>query len=672
MLLRGISATLAIFIILLAFSCGGSSSKEKDAMAQVAYAGKVNAPDFPAGLEWLNTARPISIKDLRGKVVLLDFWTYCCINCMHVIPELKRLEAKYPNELVVIGIHSAKFTTEQGTDNIRQAILRYGLEHPVVNDKDFQVWNSYAANSWPTFMIIDPEGKVVGRHSGEGIFELFDGVIGGIVKDFGAQGKMDRTPLKLALEKDRAPKSLLAYPGKIAADSVGGTLYITDSNHNRVIILSSSDFSVSDVVGEGSEGLEDGSFEEARFNKPQGITVAGDVLYVADTENHAIRKIDLRARKVTTLAGAGRQAREYNVSGKGTDVELNSPWDLLLHNGKLFIAMAGPHQLWTLDLRTLEAKPYAGSGRENIVDGKLLSAALAQPSGITTDGKKLYFADSEVSAVRSADLDPAGSVETIVGEGLFEFGDKDGRGKDVRLQHPIGILYHDRSLYVADTYNNKIKRIDPVTKRSETFIGTGRAGMADGPAKEATLNEPNGLTYAHGKLFITDTNNHLLRLYDFASGRLSTVQFRNSDKLVMRAGKVESAFEGDVVTLDSQTVAAGNGEVRVSVSIPTGYKLNNGAPFYIGYSAEDGSVVAVDSTRREQNIEDPQFPILLPARFSEGTTTLKVDLVVYYCEKEKESLCLVKPLRLVVPVAVNHGPGTSRITLEYAIGATRR
>ncbi len=672
MLLRGLSAALAIAVILLSSSCGGSSSKEKNVMAQVSYPGKVNAPDFPPGLQWLNTARPLFMRDLRGKVVLLDFWTYCCINCMHVIPELKQLEAKYPNELVVIGVHSAKFTTEQGTENIRQAILRYGLEHPVVNDKDFLIWNSYAANSWPTLMIIDPEGKVVGRHSGEGIFELFDGIIGGIVKDFGAQGKINRTPLKFALERDRAPKSLLSYPGKIAVDVAGQTLYVTDSNHNRVIILSSSDFSVSDVVGEGSEGLKDGSFEEARFNKPQGIAVAGDALYVADTENHAIRKIDLRARKVTTLAGTGRQAREYNVSGKGTDVELNSPWDILLHKGKLYIAMAGPHQLWTLDLTTLEAKPYAGSGRENIVDGKLLLAALAQPSGITTDGKKLYFADSEVSAVRSADLDPSGSVETVVGEGLFEFGDKDGRGKEVRLQHPIGILFHDRHLYVADTYNNKIKRIDPATGRSETLVGTGKAGMADGPAKEATLNEPNGLIYANGKLIITDTNNHLLRLYDFASDRLSTAQFRNSDKLVMRAPEAGSAFGGEVVTLDGQTAAAGKGEVRVSVTIPDGFKLNDSAPFYIAYSAKDGSIVAVDSTEREQNIQNPQFPIVLPVRFSVGETTLRVDLVVYYCEKEKETLCLVKPIRLVIPVTVHPGPGGASIALNYAIGAAQR
>lgn len=672
MLLRGISSTLAISIILLGSSCGGSSSKEKNAMTQVSYAGRVNAPDFPGGLEWLNTDHPLSLKDLRGKVVLLDFWTYCCINCMHVIPELKQLEAKYPNELVVIGVHSAKFTTEQGTENIRQAILRYGLEHPVVNDKDFQVWNSYTANSWPTFVIIDPEGKVVGRHSGEGVFELFDGVIGGIVKEFDARGAINRTPLTFALEKERVPKSLLSFPGKIAVDSAGRTLYVTDSNHNRVIILSASDFSVLDVVGDGSAGLQDGSFLDSRFNKPQGIAATGDALYVADTENHAIRKIDLRARTVQTLAGTGHQAREYNIAGRGKDVALNSPWDLLLHDGKLYIAMAGPHQLWTLNLTSLEAKPYAGSGREDIVDGKLLSAALAQPSGITTDGQKLYFADSEVSGVRSADLDADGNVETIVGEGLFEFGDIDGRGKQVRLQHPIGILYHDRALYVADTYNNKIKRIDPATKRSETFIGTGTAGMADGPARVATLNEPNGLVYVNGKLIITDTNNHLLRLYDFSTGRLSTPQIRSSDRLVMRGGKADATFGGELVLLGSQTVSPGAGEVRVSVSIPDGYKLNNEAPFYIGYASGDGSIVAIDSTKREQNIENPQFPIVLPARFSEGKTTLWIDLVVYYCEKEKEALCLVKPLRLEVPVTVGPGPGPARIALTYALASAQR
>src|SRR5579859_4163026 len=193
--------------------------------------GRVAAPEFPTGLQWLNTDRPLTLKELRGKVVVIDFWTYCCINCMHIIPDLKKLEAKYRKELVVIGVHSAKFTNEKDTENIRQAIRRYEIEHPVINDKDLAVWNLYGANSWPTVLLIDPDGNVVGGKGGEGIFEPFDQAIAAVIKEFDAKGKINREPLKLSLEKDRAAKTVLSYPGKIAADPKGERLFISDSDN---------------------------------------------------------------------------------------------------------------------------------------------------------------------------------------------------------------------------------------------------------------------------------------------------------------------------------------------------------------------------------------------------------------------------------------------------------
>ena len=653
----------AVFLLV---SCVDQSLNGSNAMAQVAYAGKVNAPDFPEGLEWLNTDHPISLKDLRGKVVLLDFWTFCCINCMHVIPDLKKLESKYPNELVVIGVHSAKFTTEQGTDNIRQAILRYGLEHPVVNDKDFEVWNSYAVNAWPSFVVIDPEGKVVGKHSGEGIYDLFDQVIGGVIKEFEAKGKINRAPLRFALEKNKAPESYLAYPGKIAVDQAQKRLFITDSNHNRVVVVSLPDGSVVDVVGQGAVGLKDGIFEEAEFNKPQGVAVDGEVLYVADTENHAIRKIDLAARTVTTVAGNGKQAQQFNIAGTGKTVQLNSPWDLLVWGGKLYIAMAGPHQIWTLDLKTLDARPYAGSGREDIVDGPLRDAAFAQPSGITTDGSMLYIADSEVSGVRAVPLQASDSVRTIVGKGLFDYGDIDGTGSDVRLQHPIGILYHDGVLYVADTYNNKIKKINPKTNKTETFVGTGKTGMADGDALQAMLNEPNGLVFAGGKFYITDTNNHLIRVYEIASRQVSTLQLKNVGKL-MATEKKKGEFKGELVQVAEQEVGTGDGTIDVTIKIPDGYKLNAEAPFYIGYASADSGVVRLIPKVHEQNIQNPKFPVSIPATFGLGKTNVDVNLVVYYCAEGKESLCLIKQLRLAVPVQVGQSIGAKAVNVEVAL-----
>ncbi|HEX8091522.1 MAG TPA: thioredoxin-like domain-containing protein, partial [Blastocatellia bacterium] len=490
---------------------GAASQKEQAQMPE--YEGKVNAPDFPAGIEWLNTDRPLFLRELRGKVVVLDFWTYCCINCMHIIPDLKKLERKYASELVVIGVHSAKFAGERETDNIRQAILRYEIEHPVVNDKDMTVWQQFGVRAWPTLLLIDPAGKVVGYTSGEDIYEPFDKLIGKIVDAFGAKGQLDRRPLKLRLERYRAPAAMLAFPGKVLADEKSKQLFIADSNHNRIVVVSLEDASVREVIGGGGAGASDGRFADSSFNHPQGMAFDGRVLYVADTENHAIRAIDFERRAVTTIAGTGEQSRHYVLfGGQGLQTPLNSPWDLVLHDGLLYIAMAGPHQLWRMNPKTGGIAPYAGSGREDIIDGPLAEAALAQPSGITTDGRRLYFADSEVSAIRSASLDPGGNVETVVGQGLFDFGDRDGRGPEVRLQHPLGVVYHAGALYVADTYNNKIKRILPESKSAETLAGTGEGGLRDGAG--AAFDEPGGVSAAFGKLYVADTNNHAIRVVD--------------------------------------------------------------------------------------------------------------------------------------------------------------
>ncbi len=634
-------------------------------MPLISYAGKTGAPEFREGLEWLNAGRPLSLKDLRGKIVLLDFWTHCCINCIHALVDLKRLEAKYPSELVVIGVHSGKFTAERDTRTIREAILKYDIGHPVVNDRDFEIWNAYSVSAWPSFVIIDPEGRIVGKHSGEDVFDLFDRIIRGMIREFDMLGKMDRSPLPFAHEKERGLRTLLSFPGKIASD--GARLFISDSDHNRIVIMSLGNSAVLDAIGEGRPGLRDGRYEYARFNRPQGVAVAGGMLYVADTGNHAIRRVDLAAREVFTLAGTGKQAHRFNVSGKGRGAPLNSPWDLLVHEGLLYIAMAGPHQLWTLDLETLEVQPYAGTGREDIVDDYLSDAALAQPSGITTDGKRLYFADSETSSIRSADLFPGGRVETIVGAGLFEYGDRDGAGAEVRLQHPLGVLWHDGLLYVADTYNNKIKKIDPGARRSETFIGTGKPGMKDGPAGEAELNEPEGLAYAEGKLYIADTHNHSVRVFDFGTGRVATVQLQDTDKLAAPLQRPGDPFQGKEVEFPEETIAAGEGALDIFVRFFKGYKLNRAAPLYASLFSKDSAVVRAGTGPVGQDIYDPVFPIRLPAVFAEGKTMVTVDLIIYYCREEQESLCFIKHFRALVPVHVSRSSIAHTISIDVTV-----
>ena len=439
---------------------------------------------------------------------------------MHIFPQLRNLERKYSSELMVIGVHSAKFPNEKEKENLYKAVQRCELEHPVVNDAEFQVWREYACRAWPTMMFIDPEGKVIGKHEGEITYQELDGLLGQMVAEFDAQGLLDRSPVKLARQTE--PDCPLSFPGKVLADPAGSRLFIADTNHNRIVVAS-LDGVVMAVAGSGMEGLADGNFQAARFNHPQGMALDGETLYVADTENHALRRIDLEAGTVTTIAGNGNQGRRVQEEGPGMSAELNSPWDLTLYDNRLYIAMAGCHQLWSMDLETGMVGPYAGTGAESITDGALSQATLAQPSGITNDGNRLYFADSETSSIRSAELFPEGRVRTIVGLDLFVFGDTDGEGHYVRLQHPLGVTIHDGLLYVADTYNHKIKVIEPVPRVSRTLLGTGAPGYDDGGAAEATFSEPGGLSTANGKLYIADTNNHHVRVADLETLQVTTL-----------------------------------------------------------------------------------------------------------------------------------------------------
>ncbi|HEX3072811.1 MAG TPA: thioredoxin-like domain-containing protein [Ignavibacteriales bacterium] len=602
----------------------------------------IRAPEFPQGLEWLNVDKPLKISELKGKFVLLDFWTYCCINCMHIIPDLKKLEEKYAGELVVIGVHSAKFISEKSTDNIRQAILRYEIEHPVINDKDFKVWQAYAANSWPTLVLINPNGRVIGKMSGEGIYEPIDRTLQTEIAS--GEYQISKTHLALSLEKDKKPKTVLNFPGKILADEKGKRLFITDSNNNRIIITD-LEGNIIDVIGSGEQGQTDGRFEEAKFFHPQGTALKGDVLYIADTENHLIRKADLLSRTVERIAGTGEQVYNRSPRGNAREVGLNSPWDLTIVDNTLYIAMAGPHQLWSLDIPTNNITAFAGSGREDIIDGDLTAAALAQPSGITYNDGKVYFADSEVSAVRYAETEGKGKVRTIIGEGLFEFGDVDGSYPEARLQHPLGIVFAQDKLYVADTYNNKIKIVDPVKKTSRTFAGTGKEGSEDGSSKSASFNEPGGITYAGGKLYLSDTNNHLIRVIDAATGEVSTLILKGIEKLNAKPSFDINDYHGEVVKVDG--VNFDNLEkINFEVKLPEGYKINEVAESGVRIFTADGSL------NLDAIFEDNSINQEIDAAAAE---TIYAEAVIYYCREGNEGLCMIKD----VLFEIDNDPGST-------------
>ena len=455
--------------------------------------------------------------------MILDFWTYCCINCLQTLPDLKKLEHAYPNELVVIGVHAPKFFGERDTENIREAVMRHEVEHPVVNDANVVIAKKYGVEGWPSLRVIDPEGYLIASHYGEATFEMLDAFMKRTLRKYRRKGLLDLTPIRFHSSEDDIAPAPLRFPGKVLADAKSQRLFIADSGHNRVVV-SSLQGHVLRVVGTGERGHRDGAlFERATFSSPQGLAFEDDALYIADTENHMIRIVDFTKNTVSTLAGTGKQATTIVVrtSRRPKSQKLASPWDLTIHQDWLYIAMAGSHQIWRMSLDGARLQTYAGSGLEDIVDGPLWArkpfesgvAAFAQPSGLTSDDQYLYIADSEGSSIRAIPFHRNGRATTLLGTAelpkarrLFTYGDQDGTTSQALLQHPLSVARWQNHLFVADTYNNKIKDIDLERSTIRTIAGESTPGNTDSPPR---FNEPAGLSVAAGTLYVADTNNHL-------------------------------------------------------------------------------------------------------------------------------------------------------------------
>ena len=460
---------------------------------------RLRAPEL-TGRRWINTGGDdLSLEDLRGKIVLLDFWTFCCINCLHVLDELRPIEEKYGDVLVTIGVHSPKFEFERTVEAVDRAVERYGVEHIVLDDPDLVTWQAYTARAWPTLTLIDPEGYIVASMSGEGHSAGLASLIEELVEEHAAKGTLHRGDGPYVppapVERD------LSYPGEVIRLSDipdhEGNLLVADSGHHSLVEYDPTGTQIIQRIGSGGRGREDGAGDTARFSEPGGMTElpralaeqVGYDLVVADTVNHLLRGVRLTgdAPVVTTLAGTGEQfmvGANDNVVGSpgaqapfeadGPTIRLSSPWDVLWAPAteRVIVAMAGNHTIWDFDPATGVIRQLSGTMNEGLRDATAPGedAWYAQTSGLSlsADGT-VWLADSETSALRR--LDPRdGTVTTQVGVGLFDFGFQDGPAAEARLQHPLGVAeLPDGSVAIADTYNGAIRRYDPATETVSTL-----------------------------------------------------------------------------------------------------------------------------------------------------------------------------------------------------------
>lgn len=562
---------------------------------------KVRAPEL-IGRRWMNSGgKELTLADLRGKVILLDFWTFCCINCLHVLDELRPLEEKYSKELVIIGVHSPKFEFERTVEAVDQAVERYQVEHLVLDDPDLVTWQAYTARAWPTLAVIDPEGYLVATLSGEGHAAGLGEIIEGLIEEHSAKGTLHSGDGPYV--PPPAPETELFYPGKVTT-LPSGNLLVSDSGHHSLVEYDGSGQTIIRRIGTGKRGTADGDFASASFSEPGGITVlpedvaakAGYHLVVADTVNHLLRGINLETETVTTIAGTGEQHMVGAIDnvrgthgelgrydGPGLDVKLSSPWDVLYvpTTAEVVVAMAGNHTIWSFTPETGSIRLLAGTMNEGLTDGDSETAWFAQTSGLdlSSDGD-VIIADSETSAIRR--LDPAtGEVSTLVGVGLFDFGFRDGPAPEARLQHPLGVAtLPDGSLAIADTYNGAIRRFDFTTNEVSTLarglrepsdilvIDDAATGAAADPAGGANDADANG-TSGEAQLLVVESASHALTRV----------------KLPKDAQRVD---EGALTSKRPSTeIASGPVSIAVTFTVPAGQKLDDrwGDPTFLQVSS---------------------------------------------------------------------------------------
>ncbi len=492
--------------------------------------GRVRAPELRGAGGWINTAGPLSLRDLRGRVVVLDFWTFCCINCLRVIEELRTLEERFGDRLVVIGVHSPKFPHESDHAAVARAVARHRIEHPVLDDPELATWQQYGVRAWPTLVVIDPDGYVVASASGEGNGAALGGVI-----EQALAGRADIAAGPAFTPVQAARATALSFPGKVASDH-GRRFAVADTGNDRVLVCD-----LDGHVVHAFDGLR----------QPQGVRFDGEQLLVCDTV----------AGNVVTIPLDGGERR---VVASG----LRSPWDVeRLDDGRVAIAEAGLHRVVATDGTGGPVRILAGTGAEGLRDGPAETAHLAQPSGLARlGGGALAIADSEVSALR---LLRDGHIETLVGRGLFEWGSDDGDRGTARLQHPLGVAaLTDGAIAVADTFNSLLRVWDGDRLRTV-------------PLSEA-IEEPGGIdTLPDGRLLVADTNHHRVVTVDMATGAVAEIPIREEPGGAAPFGEALSAGAGDTIRL-SATVDLDGMDLDLQQGPPVHVNVSADPPLLLG------------------------------------------------------------------------------------------
>lgn len=591
---------------------------------------------------WLNVERPLQLSDLKNRVILLDFWSYSCVSCIQSLPEIKKLKEKFGSKLTVIGVHSRKFNNGRDLQSVKKAILKYDITYPVINDADLKIWNNFEIKAWPTYALIDVRGGLVETYVGDSHFSEMGKDISKLISKYKYQINRDQLPI--LPEKYSLVGNVLKFPTKLEYHkdfSFGRVknlpvIFIANSGANN-IVASSLSGNILVKIGSGDAGLADGSFELASFRSPQGLLYRNNKLYVADTGNHALRVIDFEKKEVSTLVGSGKKGMIFNSKEK-TDTakfDLASPLDLEFFpdNQHIVIANAGTHQILSYHIKSEKISVLAGDGSEGFKDGKALESSLSQTSDMSVLKNKLYFIDAGGSSLRV--LDKNGKVETLIGDGKGGSGHKNGSKKDALMQHPLALMADNTGIYIADSFNHKLRKYSLESGKIKDLAGQSQRGNGVGSKDKISFDEPEGMIAIRDRIYIADTNNNRV---------VSIKRSGDMSEIIDVMPPLKLSKESFLEYLPNLQRAP---DIKVKASVPItlavklkeGWKINEAGPSFINLLekvSEDQVNLIANFDWRVVKMKEMKLPKL------NVENEYILQGVIYYCEDKKNALCRVK------------------------------
>lgn len=590
---------------------------------------------------WFNTSKPITKEDLKGKLVLLDFWSYSCVYCIQSLPQIKELQDDLGSKITVIGVHSARFEGEKNRTAIKKAILKYDIDFPVIDDSDLKIWNKFNLKSWPTYILINPYGNIIDTFSTKKELKKLSQKVRKVAKKY--KYEINRDPLPILPEKYNTIGNVLSFPTGLESVknfSFGSkeipVIFVANSSKNKIYVTSLTG-DILFKIGSGVDGFEDGGFVSASFSKPRGLLYKSRKLYVADTGNNALRVVDFKTKKVTTLIGSGELGGiiKYGKKIDADDFDLSSPTSLEFFpdSNHIAIANSGANQILSYNIKNHLITAIAGDGSLGNKDGKSSKNTLAQTSDLAAYSKKLYFVDSKSSSLRVLYKD--GNVKTLIGQGLKRFGNKSGDKSEALMQNPTGLEVDDTGIYIVDSFNNSIKKYNFSSKKISNYFGSGKIGEKLGDSKESEFDEPKRITSILNKFYVSDTNNS--RIVSISRDKPKSEVFNVMPPLKLpKEGFLEYLPNLEVI----KTIKVkSNSELKLKITLEKGWKINKKGPSFINLLElvdDDQANLITSFDWNSVKAKEMKIPRL------ESDEEYILQGTIYFCEDKEKALCYIK------------------------------